>query len=141
MFVYLVTALKESFGFNLTLVLGYNQYREVDVMIPTVPAARDIVNARWRTIEERCQAEPNFEGLSQESGEYGIGDGKGNDCDPIVAGMETCCSAHSLTNSLKMSPEWTMPPSHGFPLLTGANCFRVGTPKNIQNSRRTGRDD
>jgi hypothetical protein len=80
----------EKIPVNLTLVLGDNQHREVDVMIPTVPSTRDMVNARRRTIDERHHAEPNFEGLSQESGGYAICDGEGNDCDPIVPGMDIC---------------------------------------------------
>jgi hypothetical protein len=48
---------------NLTLVLRDNQYCEKDVMIPIAPAARDIVNAWWRTIAEFCRALTGIRGL------------------------------------------------------------------------------
>jgi hypothetical protein len=83
---------------NIMLLLGDNQYREVDVMIPTVATGRGIVNAWWRTIEERRHAEPNFDWLSQESGDYAICDGKGKIAIQLLQGW-TSASHRSANQS------------------------------------------
>jgi hypothetical protein len=116
---------------NLVLVLGANQYRAKDVMIPTVPAARDIVNAWWRTVSERHLKEPNFEGLSHEPGDYAICDGKGNDCDPIVTGMDICLTP--IPQIKPMTPEVNLWITATVKDLDG-HSRQVGTQQNIDRN-------